>query len=233
MCCDRTAFSSIELLEDGPPIRGVSGSTHAQGIGTVELRLENEDGGHRNITLTDVYLMPNMGLNLFSIGTAETKGITIEIERGTLGLKDKTGRMLGHAPRAGKLYYIQASTTRHTPLEQEQGMPAIQNNKISRATWHRRLGHIGDTSLEKMSKNPGINGLDLRGLTKKPAHLCNACMKVNQKRQPSTQPQQRAKEVAELVHIDVVGPVTPKGYDGSVWYKSSRMTTPAGDTSVI
>ena len=217
MCCDHTAFSSIELLEDGPPIRGVSGSTHAQGMGTVELRLEI-DGGHRNITLTDVYFVPDMGLNLFSIGTAETKGITVEIGKGILRLKDKTERMLGHAQRAGKLYYLQASMTRHNQLKQEQAMPAIQNNKISRVTWHRRLGHIGDTNLEKVSKNPGINGLDLRGLTKKPIHLCGACMKANQKTQPSTQPQQRAKEVAELIHIDVVGPITPKGFKGSLWY---------------
>lgn len=62
----------------------------------------------------DIYLMPDMGLNLFSIGTAEMKGITVKMERGTIRLKDKTERMLGHAYRAGKLYYIQASTTRHT-----------------------------------------------------------------------------------------------------------------------
>jgi hypothetical protein len=71
----------------------------------------------------------------------------------------------------------------------EEAMSTIQNNKILRVTWHRRLGHIGDTNLEKCQK-PGINGLNLQGLTKKPMHLCGACMKANQKTQPSTQPQQ-------------------------------------------
>lgn len=157
--------------------------------------------------------MPDIGLNLFSIGTAETKGITVKIERGTLHMTDKRGRTLGQARRAGKLYYLEASTTKHTRMEQEEAMPAIQNNKISRATWHRRLGHIGDTNLEKVSKNPGINGLNLRGLTKQPAHLCGPCIKANQKTKPSTEPQRRAKKVAELVHIDVVGPIHPKGFD--------------------
>lgn len=75
MCCDRSAFSSIEMFDSGPPIRGVSGVTHTQGVGTVDLRLKNGGDKARNITLTDIYLMPDMGLNLFSIGTAETKGI--------------------------------------------------------------------------------------------------------------------------------------------------------------
>ena len=83
----------------------------------------------------NVYLMPNIGLNLFSIETAKTKGITVRIERGTLQMTDKKGRMLGHARRAGKLYYLEASTIKHTQME--EAMPAIQNNKISRATWHR------------------------------------------------------------------------------------------------
>jgi len=104
--------------------------------------------------------MPDMGLNLFSIGMAKTKEISVEIKDGLLRLKDKVGGMLGHAVCKGKLYYLQTLTTRKS-VDKDKAMPAIKDSKISRATWHRRLGHIEDSSLDNVSKNPGIVGLDL------------------------------------------------------------------------
>jgi len=163
----------------------------------------------------NVYLMPDMGLNLFSIGTAKTKGISVKIKDGLLCLKDKVGGTLDHTVHKDKLYYLQILTTRK-PVNKDKAMPAIKDSKISRATWHRHLDHIEDSSLDNMSKNPKIVGLNLQGLTKTPLHLCDACTRANQKKKISRKPQNQATKVAELIHIDVVSPVTPKAYDGSL-----------------
>lgn len=71
------------------------------------------------------------------------------------------------------------------PVDKDNTMPAIKDNKISRATLHRRLGYIEDTSLDNVAKTPGIVGLNLRGLTKTPSHTCDACMGANQKKKIS------------------------------------------------
>jgi len=44
MCCDLSAFSLIKMFNNGPPIRGVSEVTYAQGVGTINLQLKNGDG---------------------------------------------------------------------------------------------------------------------------------------------------------------------------------------------
>jgi len=48
--------------------------------------------------------------------------------------------------------------------------------------------------------------------------LCDACTRANQKKKISRKSQNQVTKVAELVHIDIVGPVTPKAYDGFLWY---------------
>jgi len=127
------------------------------------------------------------------------------------------GNTVGYAPRSGNLYNLQASTSKHYPIKQ-QALPAIHNNNISRSTWHRRFGHLGDSILERATNHPNIRGINLGGLKKQPPHPCKVCMGANQHHQPSKQPQERATAVADLVRIDVVGPIAPVSFDGSTWY---------------
>jgi len=56
--------------------------------------------------LMNIYLMPNIGLNLFSIEMAKTKEILIKIKDELLHLKNKVESMLDHTVYKDKLYYL-------------------------------------------------------------------------------------------------------------------------------
>ena len=66
---------------------------YIQEIETVELQLKINNK-HQNITLTDIYLMFNIELNLFFIEMIKTKEIMIKIKQETLYMMNKRERML-------------------------------------------------------------------------------------------------------------------------------------------
>jgi hypothetical protein len=77
--------------------------------------------------------------------------------------------------------------------------------------WHRRLGHIG---LENVRKTALIT----KGITIGPKHdkiACNPCIISKALRTQSKQPQSRCEHALDKIHVDLLGPITPTGHDGS------------------
>jgi len=133
MCCDLSAFSLIKIFNNRFSIRKVSEVMYAQEIEMIDLQLKNSDEKSQNIILMNVYLMSNMGLNLFSIETVKTKEISVKIKNRLLCLKNKVKSMLNYAVYKDKLYYLQILTTRKS-VNKNKTMSVIKDNKILRAT---------------------------------------------------------------------------------------------------
>ncbi len=81
----------------------------------------------------NVYFMPNMKLNLFSIETVKKKEILIKIKNELLYLKNKIENMLNHIIYKDKLYYLQILIMRKS-VNKNKIMSIIKDNKILRAT---------------------------------------------------------------------------------------------------
>jgi len=84
----------------------VSEVMYAQEIEMIDLQLKNSNEKSWNIMLMNVYLMSNIGLNLFSIEMIKTKEILIKIKNELLCLKNKVESMLNHIIHKDKLYYL-------------------------------------------------------------------------------------------------------------------------------
>ena len=72
VCDQRELFT--EMGEPLTPIgiRGVTRTTNASGVGTVQFKLKDDDGKQHNIILKDVIFLPNAAKNLISIAQWST-----------------------------------------------------------------------------------------------------------------------------------------------------------------
>jgi len=62
-----------------------------------------------------------------------------------------------------------------------------------------------------------IEEINIQAL-KKPSHKCRPCLKEKVHQQLSQEPQQRVINIVNLIHVNVVKPITSEAYDESRWY---------------
>ena len=89
-------------------------------------------------------------------------------------------------------------------------------NKPTIETWHRRFGHLGyDNVLKTVLQTTGIKLRDVE--MQKPGTACRSCILSKSQRTVSRKLQTRAKHAFDTIHTNVIGPITPKGYNGTLW----------------
>ena len=76
--------------------------------------------------------------------------------------------------------------------------------------WHKRLGHIGRTGLEKVKHL--VDGI-LVNLDQNP-RICSVCVEGKQTRLAHVQSRTRATRPLQLVHSDLMGPIQTEAYNG-------------------
>ncbi|KAJ7062031.1 hypothetical protein C8F01DRAFT_968445, partial [Mycena amicta] len=82
----------------------------------------------------------------------------------------------------------------------------------SRETWHRRLGHIGESGMEELISGGHVNGLGT--LEKAASGLCEDCLAGKQTRRPFDGVHEAEMEIGERVYIDLWGPAQIEGLGG-------------------
>ena len=84
--------------------------------------------------------------------------------------------------------------------------------------WHLRLGHLGGENLKKLVSKEMVNGLQIRGIFNQSNDICEGCMKGRQTREVFPSAEHRGRQLLELVHSDVCGPINPKSLGGNRYY---------------
>ena len=83
--------------------------------------------------------------------------------------------------------------------------------------WHRRLGHINKETLISMQSKGLVNGLAIKGSDDKVA--CDGCLMGKQCRESfPKRSENRAKDVLEIIHSDVCGPMENVSIGGSRYF---------------
>lgn len=82
-------------------------------------------------------------------------------------------------------------------------------NKISQGLlWHIRLGHVSHSYLVQLSKiDPVLKGVKF---VEDEIKSCDVCAKANITRLPFSETRQRSEKPLQVVHSDVMGPISPK-----------------------
>jgi transposase InsO family protein len=200
ICTSRNAFKEYTACKRR--VYSATGFVEAQGIGSVDLDTALPDGSHSIVHLKDVLHVPSLFANLIS-GSRMTRGkVTFD---NTTFLMQQNGITLGYAPLDGGLFSLRLAN--RTFAASVTAPPSIE-------TWHRRLGHLNYASVKHLAQMS--NGMDLTGQEEQ--GLCKPCSLSKLQRAYTRTPSQRAEGVFELIHSDLVGPITPTGYDGARYY---------------
>lgn len=158
-----------------------------------------------------VLLVPGLGINLYSIGSATDAGVEVHFANNTVTFSHNNVIIM-EGRRSGKeaLYHLNIKASegyRRT----ERVLKGVEVEPLS--LWHLRFGHLNSQSLLKMASMGSVKGL---GLFKDQLHSaqCHGCLQGKMCR--TTFPSKRTKTrcVGELIHSDVCGPMqvtTPIG----------------------
>lgn len=158
-----------------------------------------------NATLRDVKYAPELCANLLSVSKMTAKGHKVVFEGETCEVFNKEDDIVCTATLDNGLYVL-------------DGKPKLNdNNEVALLTgnhdiWHRRLGHICDDNLVKVSNaNDGVKLSHPKGNT------CVICVKGKQARLPFKSKGKRAKDLLDIVHSDLMGKIEVPSQSGALY----------------
>lgn len=166
------------------------------------------NGVEYDITVSEVLCIPNLTTNLLSVSQLIRNGNSVAFKEDTCCIYNQQKELVGVAELEEGVYRLNTKNT-------EQLLAAMA--KASSETWHRRLGHINSTSLNKMKDGAaeGIIYTDVANINKK---NCTICCEGKQARLPFQPSSSKTTEILEVIHSDVCGPMESLSIGGSRYY---------------
>ena len=156
--------------------------------------------------ITNVYLVPELSANLFSIPAAAQNGIKIEIDAKSM-IFSKDREVVLCAKLREDSYVLDIVVN-----------DACQALSASLVDWHKRFGHVSNQVIETMAKNNIVSGLDLRKDGAQ-AEICEDCA-LNKGHAASHPTRLTLKTTVpgRCLHFDTVGPMRTQSVGGAYYY---------------
>lgn len=191
-------------IETGEEVTIGYDSAHSvKGIGTCTIKLKSGN----SIQLSGVLYVPGIKRNLISISALEDDGFRIAFMGGKVLPCPKNStikRALTIGVRQGLLYELCAKTN----------LALVHETSDSNEIWHRKLGHINFGALTSMEKvvtgMPKLNHIHNES--------CKGCALGKNTKKPYPHSLSKTKEVLELVHSDLCGPMSIPSIGGFLYY---------------
>ena len=216
VCNERSSF--VDLYDLEKPLDVTLGDGHtlkATARGTVVLTMKIGQLTRR-CKLHDVLFVPNLSYNLISVSKAVEKGISVSFnERGCI-LKDNKQRLITVAEKVGSLYHVKYAEQKNHICSITKSIPR-DGHSSKEELWHRRYGHLGFKSLQKLAKDNLVTGFDYCATTDLP--FCEPCLEGKLHRSPySPSTDKTTLEPLELIHSDVCGKMSSKSLGGAQYF---------------
>lgn len=205
----REWLSEYKSLTDHQPVKVGNGEyLFAVGKGTVEV-VSNLSGKEFKLSLKNVFYVPNISDNLFSIGAATEMGVEFYFKQSKVEIVKGDEVIATGSKLTERLYKltiklsITANITRSARTIEE---------------WHDVLGHADKKKLMQMAKDDVVSGMEIVANPPRPVG-CTECQlgKATSSSHPDST-RQRASQVLERVHMDLVGPISPPSIGGAVYF---------------
>ena len=168
----------------------------------------------RVLILEDCLYVPNVRRNLISATYLGRNGYCVILKDNVVIKKDKvfiySGNIVGGLyiinPDKHKLYNSELDNSSHVRLLKRK-FPSTSDAYL----WHLRLGHINSNRIQKLVKDGLLEPVDFNEFPVYKSYLEGKITK-----RPFTAKRYRAKDLLELVHLDVCGPMS---IHARGWYK--------------
>ncbi len=155
---NRSDFSMYHKYEDGRDIKAFGNNT-VKGVGEGDIIADITYGDKTTrIQLTQVMHVPNAGGKILSLKVLAQKGFESHIVGNHIQIV-KDAKIHTEAVLGGELYEVKMSIV----PPQDSILAAVKRDSAAAdlSTWHRRLGHLGDTMLKKLVESQVVKGMDI------------------------------------------------------------------------
>lgn len=212
MCNDRSIFMEYENLKTPQKVTlGDGYEVNAVGRGAVVVNSELPSGRSKRCTLHDVLYVPRLSHNLFSVSMATKRGKTVRFGKANCQVLDEE-KLVAVASKIGELYYLKCNPSH---VYSNTAKTQVQESKEDK--WHRRFGHLGVRSLQKLATEKLVNGFDYDSTRE--ISFCQACVEGKlHKSQFPTSGRKRADKPLGLVHSDVCGKISTPSLCGGNYF---------------
>src|SRR5882724_10516691 len=75
-------------------------------------------------------------------------------------------------------------------------------------TWHRRLGHLGDTALKKLVRSDAVKGME--ATSTQLVGICGDCILGKMDERPFENRSEHDSQVFRTLHANLIGPMKPE-----------------------
>lgn len=255
MSGDRSLFKDdFHPIDATPVFMGDNTCINAVGTGNVMLKKSMVSSGEADmVLLRNVLFVPELKVNLVSVHRLDKVGCVMVFQEGRC-LINRDNKVLAQAIEEGGLYKLQVVKMKdsivRSPLKTDSKSYAaatsttttnvVKNDKNCSSDmpkdvelWHRRLGHLSETSTRlllkscRLSYSPNV-GLPMNFI-KNPSlfklqGLCEGCVYGKHHRMPissatdNTKPVLRSSKLLELIHSDICGPMSVASFGGSRYF---------------
>jgi len=233
MVCDESLFFQINK-EDNTIVKLATGEiTEAQGRGSIRIKVENPKSKNtETIRLDEVLLVPDLDTNLLSVSKALNQQKEIIFDKNEARVLSKNGETILTATRKGDLYAInfaregKIKTTdsiqrESSSLTAEETGSSFEINKGEQLTkdsplhtWHLKYGHLNERDLKLLKAKEMVRGINFD--ENETLSDCKVCIQGKQTKTPFNKKSNfRSKELLNLVHSDLFGPVDTPSLGGS------------------
>ncbi|KAG3215583.1 Retrovirus-related Pol polyprotein from transposon TNT 1-94 [Phytophthora cactorum] len=196
----------VHLVDDGV--------VQAVGTGDIAMSMKTPRGMKKGV-LTNVWHIPKLSRNLFSVGRF-TKDVGPVIFERDGCFAEKKGLKWQLGARLGKGLFKLCMTPM---MPDEANAPSSKDRQGDTTSylWHLRLGHIGHGGLDAIVKKGYGVGINMAPV--KQWELCGGCSLGKQTRVSYMKSSpNRAKQVLEVVHSDVCGPMQTPTFGGKRYF---------------
>ncbi|KAE9385918.1 hypothetical protein BT96DRAFT_840092, partial [Gymnopus androsaceus JB14] len=125
------------------------------------------------VTLKNTLYAPDAMNNLLSVSRIDDGGGELNFKSGQVQLFDMHKNLLINGEKKHCLYYLKA----HAREAEHANAASDQEKSHTWEEWHRKYGHIGNSTLETLQKDGLVEGLNV-DLNSPHAGDCEACIWV-------------------------------------------------------
>lgn len=165
---------------------------HGIGEGVVTIQLDGKT--LKTVQIKDVWYVPGLDSCLLSVQVMTGRGLKVIFEDRKCNILDGN-QIFAEAKLENSLYKLCLA---------ENVCNKVGTDKCIHS-WHRRLGHRNLKDLTLMKSM--VNGMDMKDCSHKNDKLCDVCVLGKHHRDPFLTSQSTTKQVLDLVHSDICGPM--------------------------
>ena len=212
MCNNKNMFCEMNPLSEFQTVSvGDGHSLDVAGLGTVSLNMILPNSENKLCKLYNALYVPELSYNLISVSKASKAGKTVKFIDNVCEIMQPNGEIILNAEKRDNLYFVNYDSDHYIKCN------LVDDKEISNCdTWHKRFGHLCESSLKSMAAENLVDGFNYDVNSK--LKFCVSCAEGKMSRSAFPKKVKKSRDILELVHSDVCGKINTKSLSNAEYF---------------